>query len=55
MLLQWNKQQRMIFEKQLDIKNLIWMIKSYFENFFKLAFVLETKLDMIWTIILYFI
>ena len=55
MLWQWNKQQRMIFEKELDIKNLIWMIKPYFENFFKLAFVLETKLDMIRTIILYFI
>ena len=36
MLLQWNKQQRMIFEKELDIKNLIWMIKSYFKNFFEI-------------------
>ena len=47
-----NKKQKMIFEKELDIQKLIRMITPFFENFLKVFFVLETKLEMIGTIIL---
>ena len=43
----------MIFQKVLDMQKLIWMIKPFFENFFKFLFVLETKLEMMGTIISY--
>ena len=41
------------FQKKIDNQKLIWMIKPFFENFLKFVFMLETKLEMIGTIILY--
>ena len=43
----------MIIKKELNVQKLIWLLKPFFENFFKFVFVVETKLEMIDTIILY--